>query len=506
MEQIKKKRVQPSGASNRKKRKEKDMKERFQSGDFMPGSSSMSLYGAAQQWDPNDIAYQLPIYGVPPPTTVRVISGFINQLEQGAFYLCATLLDGMLRDDRISACLQVRLDGFIASKMDMKPGEDDEQGHKIKEDAEKLLSRMVPPMQLKELLRWGLFMSVGIAQITETRTANSTIPTFTVWNPKYLRFDWLLRRYRLVTENLGEITLEFANGENYLDGAISLRENGEEEKWIVYEPYGSWGWLHGALIRPLVLPWLIRYQTRTWWARHQEIHGQPLRLGIVPAERQPSAEKSFLSQLANIGSESVIRLTQGLEGNKFDVKLLESAADNWEGFKQLLEHCDDSIAIIILGQSQSTKGQGGLGTQEKAGESTLLKLHRMDSLIGSVIRDQLLKSWCADNYGENVECPELVWDIEPPEDLQAKSTQLLNLAKAVQTFALAPGFARHVDIRALLESFDIPLVEEDQVPIDLPGEPNGGLKTAEEDDKEQEMNTTETQSQQDPKPKTKPSE
>jgi phage gp29-like protein len=246
----------------------------------------------------------------------------------------------------------------------------------------------------------------------------------------------------MVTENRGEITIEAGDPE-----------------WVVYEPFGPHGWLHGALMRSVATPWIVRYWTRTWWARHQEVHGQPLRLGVIPATRDPADERRFLSQLSNLAHEAVIRLPQGSEDNRFDVKLLEASSNTWQGFDALLKHCDDSIAIAILGQSQSTRGQGGLGTQENAGESTMMRITRRDALLSDVLREQVLMPWAEANYGSAEAAPYLVWDNDPPEDKEKTAQAAKTVADALVAFKNAGA---PLDVRTYLEQLGYPLLSEDE--------------------------------------------
>lgn len=426
--------------------------------------SAASYAQASKQFDELTQAVELPIYGIPPPVLVSAIAGALTQLEQGMFYQSAYLWDGMLRDDRVTATINVRLSALFGSTLDLEPGADTNKARKVKEACEKQIGRMLPTHQLMHLQRYALGLSVGIAQVLTDRESKSTKPTIKVWNPRYLRYDWTIRKYCLVTQNRGEIVLD-----------------PDDPEWIIWEPFGPQGWLHGALIRSLAQPWLIRHWVRSWWARYQEVHGMPIRAGIIPAERKPKDEALFLSQLANIAHESVVRLPQGQDGNRFDLKLVEATSTNWQGFRELLNHCDESIAIVLLGQKQSTSGQGGLGTQEKAGESTIIRLLRGDAAISDCLREQFLKKWAVDNYGDEDLAPYLEWQIEPPEDLEKKAKTLLTLAQAFSAFAAAPAYARHIDIRALAEENELPLVPEDQVPPDVPDVP-GSLASDENKD------------------------
>lgn len=421
-------------------------------GDTIVAYSPYSSPAYTMGFDASAPPMELPLYGVAPTTLVSAVASTLAQLEQGSFYSAALLWDGMLRDDRIAATLNVRSMGLLGSKLDLLPADDSDEAEAVKEKYEKRIAKIFPSPQLAQLGRNGIGLSVGIAQVLSTRSTKARDASIYVWNNRYLRYDWLLRKYRLITENRGEITLD-----------------PDDDEWVIYEPYGPHGWLHGALIRPLAAPWLIRHWTRSWWARRQEVHGSPIRAGIIPAERDPADEKTFLRQLANLAHEATIRLPQGADGNKFDVKLLEAAADNTKGFLDLLAHCDSSIEIAALGQKQSTEGQGGLGTQEKAGESTLQRILRGDALVGEVLRERVLMPLVRDNEGDAALAPYLRWQLEPPEDQSKKAKALLDLANACLQFEQAPTYGQHVEPRALLEEFQVPLTAQPPVVPDAPG-------------------------------------
>src|SRR6185503_17148615 len=152
--------------------------------------------GTDTQFDPLAAPVELPIYGVPPPTLVKIVSAIVQQLEQGAFYAPAYLWDGMSRDERIASTMNVRISGLLGSTLDLEPGLDTNRARKVKEQTEKLIGKMMPTPQLTALMRNGLGLSVGIAQVLTTRTVKSTQPTIRTWNNRNLRFDWMLRKYR----------------------------------------------------------------------------------------------------------------------------------------------------------------------------------------------------------------------------------------------------------------------------------------------------------------------
>jgi phage gp29-like protein len=404
---------------------------------------------------------ELPVYGVAPPKYVGAVEVILRDLEAGNFHTAAQLADAMMRDDRIHATLGVRVNGLLGSRLDMEPAMDTSRARRIQEDAEEILSEVMPLPEVSELLRWGLLLGVGIAQVIYTRDGKSWCPTLKVWHPRFLRFDWTTRQFKLLTQNQGEIVVDR-----------------DDPNWIVFEPYGARGWLR-CLMRALVMPWLIRSWTRSWWARYAEVHGQPIRAGVIPSERDPGDEKRFLSQLQNLGHEASIRLPQGADGNKFDVKLVEAVGRSTETFQGLLAHCDDSIAITILGQRTSTSGASGLGSDANPGDAVRIDLKRSDALIGDVLRSGLWKSWARFNYGAEDLAPYIRWQVDPPEDLQKKAQELLTLMQALQ---IAPP---DLDKRATMESFNLALIDEADMPPDVPGTPDPKPQTKTDDSNEQ---------------------
>lgn len=471
--------AKPSGAANRKRRKDEQARERERS-DNVAGSwlSQPAYCSTGEQWDPNAPPVSIPIYGVPAPTLVKVINQAVYAMTTGAFQSAAILWDGMLADERIASALTVRNSGLLGSNLELEPANDDDPAHEVMEDCERIVGKMLPAPQIAQLQRWGWGIGVGIAQRKTARAVKSWTPTLETWNPRYLRFDQLLRRYCLVTQNRGEIVLE-----------------PDDPEWLIYEPYGPMGWMHGAMLRPLALPYAIRYWARTWWARRQEVHGEPIRLGIIPATRNPADERTFMQQITNLAHEAVIRLPQGADGNKFDVKLLEASSTDWEGFQKLIEHCDASIAIAILGQSQSTEGQGGLGNQERAGESTLVRLLKGDAQIGDVLREKLIEPWAEDNHGDRELAPYVGWELDPPDDLEKKSKSLLTVAQSIEVLARVPEAKACVDFRALLEEYQLPMLAvADQAPVmpDAITAPVSSVNTPATGDTEREAVPTET--------------
>ncbi len=432
-----------SGAENRKAKREKQDDLIASKTSAGVGWLSQDAYrAAAEQWDPKAEPYQLPIYGSAFPLAVRPVEQALLAFETGTFASASLLFDRMTRDDRVSAKAEERIDRLIGSDLELEPADDSQSALTCMEDCEKQVQSMLPSSELTSLMMSALGLTVGVARKHTTRVGlGMREVTIKTWNNRNLYYDWLARQLVMITQNRGNLIVE--------EG---------DPLFLVWQPYGPWGWLRFGKVRSIAIPWLIRTWCRSWWARWAEVNGIPMRAGIIPMTRDPADEKIFLAQLANIGAEAVMRLPQGEEGNRFDVKLIEASGKGWEGFERLLLHCDDSIAIAWLNQTQSTKGQGGLGSQENAGESTMVRITRKDALLSHALREQVLKPWCLDNYGHDL-APYLSWKFEPPKDegLTAKTDLAVGQALVAFKAAGAP-----LDVRTFLEERAYPLLTESE--------------------------------------------
>lgn len=382
----------------------------------------------------------LPVYGVPSPRRLGHLEGILRSLEMGLFRDAALLCDSMLRDDRISGVLMARLNGLLGLALVFTAAKDTARGKLIAEDAEESWPDMFPPDQISELLRWGILLGIGVGELIWARDAGEWKPRLRVWHPQFVRWDWNTQAYWLIVDGAQEIRLDPGDG-----------------KWVVYTPYGyEYAWLRG-LARPLAEPWLSRRWARRDWSQYSEEHGKPTRLAIVPSTAEKTEKNAFVNRVSVAESNTTIKLERDANDKGFDLKLLEAVANNHEGFEMLLKHLDVAIAVCINGQNMSTDGLGGLGAQEKAGEPVRVDIKRKDALIADVLREQALTWWALYNYGARELTPWPAWEVDPPEDGKAIADELNTLADAVTKFKAAGA---PIDVRALLEEHDVPMLSE----------------------------------------------
>jgi phage gp29-like protein len=375
---------------------------------------------------------------------VGSITGILSNLEQGVFYDASLLVDQMMRDDRIKATFSTRLTSVLGQPMHMEPsaiGEKraDKRAQRCAEDAHDLWEKMVPRAELMSLMKWALLLGVGIARKEWTRSDGEWLPTIKVWHPGALRFDLMTDRYMLRTQGQGEIPIER-----------------DDPNWLLVTPFGHKYARSEGLLRSLAMLYLCRQWAFRDRARNSEVHGQPIRQIIVPAESDADDKRTANRIIASLGSETTAVTPQGTEGNLFDLKLIEAQSNASEVFGPLIQHLDECIAILILGQADSTQQKGGLGAKENAGDTVRRDVMRFDAAcIADLARDGVLADWAEYNYGSRDLAPTPMIEVDPPKDGQLKALELKTAGEAIGLLE------KHgLDVRAFLEEMGVPLLTE----------------------------------------------
>lgn len=395
----------------------------------------------------------LPIAPVSYWDTVPMVRRALDELERGMFRSAAHLADAMLRDDRIAGVMATRLNGLLSQPLDFEPpsGEDAPADEVQVADAVKLAwPKMTTEADLEDLLKWGILLGLGPAELLWQLSADEWVPRLKVWHPSNIYWRWDTRSYWLNTQ----------------DGPVELVDPRATEtgggKWALFTPYGyERGWMRGA-VRALALPWLVRGFARRDWAYFSEVHGQGIKKGLVPITASEEERTRFIQGLQTMGAAGVIECPTLPDGTKFDLELVEAMATTYEGFQQLLVHADTAIAVVVLGQNLTTEIGQGAGSRAAAEvhDEVRVDYQKADNRkFGGTLQNQVIRPYALYNAGDGDLAPRPCWQTEPPEDLNQLATSL----QAVGGFLTAAKNAgAPVDQRALLERMKVPLLTPEQ--------------------------------------------
>jgi len=375
--------------------------------------------------------------------SVGQVKTALYQHERGQFALSAQLIDRMMWDDRIKGVTESRIKALSGLPININMADTGAPSDAASNDpackALKLQWRtMFPNAALNSLRLWGIYLGVGLGQLTWD-TGTQATPKLKVWHPQYIYWRWDTRSFWVTT----------------MEGACEVVPG--DKQWVLYTPYGyQLGWL-GGLVRSLAIPYMCRQWAFRDWARSSEVHGTPIRGLVVPAEAKREDKDRALQDIAALGRESVVMLPRASDDDMFDLKLIEASVDSHKTFLELINQCNSSIAITLLGQNLTTEvntGSRAAATVHDRVRGDVLKDDAQST--ADCLREQVVKPWVTLNYGTDpMMAPVPTWTVDPPEDKAEQSLALQQLAAALQTFKNA---AAPVDLRAILEEYDVPLL------------------------------------------------
>jgi phage gp29-like protein len=373
--------------------------------------------------------------------TVTQVRAALLEHEQGTFAASAKLWTAMGRDDRLSATVQMRIDGLLGAPCTVVADEDDDAtAQRIAEEIGADWPTIAPREQLASLLDWRFGVGVGLARLVEKRTASRWTYNLDVWDPQWLSYSDATRVWTVSTQD-GQVDIEPG-----VDG------------WVLW-CQGPRGWNQG-MVRSLSTPWLIRQFALRDWASWSERHGMPIVLAKVPAVAPAPDKSAFFDEIAVLSSETTVALPQGVgpNGESYDLDLLEATSTGWEGFERLITSCNVAFAVRALGQNLTTEIQGGSFAASQTANDVRTDLKRSDAeALYAIARAQILPSTVEANYGKGAPVPGPSYDVEPPEDAKVGAEGARTVGEAVTALRTA---GVPVDANAFAEKYGVPLMSE----------------------------------------------
>lgn len=420
---------------------------------------------------PRQSYQQIPLLAFSEWASVGAVKAALNEMEvSGNFRSAVLLAEAMGRDDRITAVMAQRLDSLNGLPLEFEPADDSAKAQQVADDLKLVWEQMLPESTANQIREWGLWVQAGIGELNwDDCGADMWLPKVRFWNTQYAWWRWDTWSYFINTHS---------------DGVIEMKPGVDgDRKWMIYSPSGiERGWMNG-FVRSLATPWLIRQWAYRDWGRYSEIHGVPIRAGVVPPGGKEEHKERFLNELAALGQETVIRLEQGVDGDKFDLKLIEAVGNTWEGFEQLLHMVNTAIAVRLLGQnltteggSQGSSGSMALGDIQDRVKTTILRSDA--STFSRCTREQMLMPWALFNYGDADLAPKPKWKTDPPDDSDKKADTLNKVGTGI---AALQAVGINVDIDAMATEYAIPTKPGKPPPPPAPKLPPGA-KPADDDD------------------------
>lgn len=316
--------------------------------------------------------------------------------DGGTLSYAAELVDDLRADSRVAGVLPQRVNGLLGLELEFEAsGDGRRRGRAVRAlEADEDWWQIAPEAELADLQTWGLLLGVGLAELVwTTNDRGRAIPRLRVWDPRWLRWDWMARKWILRTDDQGDVEILPGGG-----------------KWVVYTPYGaSRPWSKG-LWRALAKWWLLKGFSLTDWARHSEMHGSPIRVGLTPEGSQAEDREKYAEDLASLGSDTSIVPPPG-----YSLELLEAEAKTWEMFPKQIETANAELSILLVGQNLTSEVTGGSFAAAKIHQNVRDDLIRFDAeALATCLHDQVLVWWAEFNFGDPGLAPWPCWDTKPP--------------------------------------------------------------------------------------------
>lgn len=185
----------------------------------------------------------------------------------------------------------------------------------------------------------------------------------------------------------------------------------------------------GGPMRALLFWWLLRTQSRQWWADLLERFGVP----FLKGKYQDPEGKDVLVKAFRLA----VRLGAIVVSKNTEVEVVQATTgDSSNAHERFIELCNREISKLVVGQTLSSNVQPtgmGSGTAEFQSE-VRADLRKMDSvLLSRTIREQLLIQYCLIN-NQPGQPPNILFG----SDSAAELASMFNMLKGLKEVGLEP--------------------------------------------------------------------
>jgi len=363
----------------------------------------------------------LPLVTIQNTWSIEQARGALYAMMHGQFDMSGMLCDAVLGDDRVAATLNSRATALFGREVRFRAANDSAAAKECLIAWQGAWPGLSGPSAFREIQDYSCMMGDGPAQLLWDTTRPVWNPSLRPWHNRFTYYDWDLRKFIALGSD-GTMPILPGNG-----------------KWFMHSPYGSYrGWVRGAL-RAVTEPWMLRHFGFRDMARFAEVHGQPTRVGKLPALATPEDRASFEQSIAQIGANTAMILPQGMDAmddGGYEYMLVEATDTAWEVFPGQIDRCDMAIVLAILMVNLTTEVTGGSFAATKS---------HMDVRQGGTAFDnrawmfsiytQIARVFAFLNFGDADLAPWTFWDVTAREDYEANARQFQAFGTAIEVMA-----------------------------------------------------------------------
>ena len=366
-----------------------------------------------------------------PSTGIAAVMAILARAEQGDLIAQSELFSDMEeRDTHIFAEMTKRKMAVAQLSWELKPILS--AGAREKKDIKALQTLLDDALDIETLV-FNMADSIGhgfsALEIAWKNTSGYWLPEKIIHRPQ---------RWFTVDKATRE-NLRLRDGS--LDG-IELASYG----WIIHEHSNKSGPLATrGLYRTLALPYLFKNFATKNWLRFCELYAVPIRV-LFHHEKDEMKKYGLLSAMQAMGQNGVALLEGGTQD---DLKTVDSAKGEGQGFLNLIQWCEGSVSKAILGGTlTSDSGKNGNYATANVHDQVRNEIRDHDAKqIAETLTKQLINAIIAVN-GLTIRC-KWVFDTQQSADLALYADAIPKLATA--------GF--QIPVSYLYDKLKIPMPE-----------------------------------------------
>ena len=374
------------------------------------------------------------------------------------------LCDDMLTDDRIHSVAFMRAQALLGAEIEFVEG----QGRKKKRalraaDAESDLWEMLPEAEWIQMQVWGVLCNFGTGRklwwerapirterYIPRRRNGRIVPAVEFWHPRNFRLDPASQQWIAKVNVPGQSILPVDHYMSFGDG-----------EFVAFCPWGGAGDISRGLWLPAAKLWLLKQHVIRSGASLGQRMSTPIKVvefalgqqGINTADAGGAdlKRKQLVEEIFAMQRSGVVSLPPG-----FTMKLLGVPATSWQMLREQWTACDDAFAILWSGNNLTTSIKGGSLAASDNAQAMFTRVMKFDASGESTfLHDEVLEDWAEINFADRGAAPWPARNVDPPEDLKAKSATLLTVAQAVTALEKAGWM---VDKQLTDEAYDMNLV------------------------------------------------
>ena len=230
---------------------------------------------------------------------------------------------------------------------------------------------------------------------------------------------------------------------------IVLRKGTENEPlwdygWIVHRATPRSGYsTRNALLRCLIIPYLLKNYSVQDWAEYNERHGMPIPIGKYHAGATQEQRSSLLSALGSLKHNGRLIVPRAMS-----VEFVQAGASNYETYQDYIGFLERAMSKAILGATLTAQADGvGTHALGKVHAEVREDIRKSDvRQLAATLSTQLIQVIARINFAgaEGLRLPMLVPDTVAGEDLK---TYAESIPKLQQTGLQIPAWWLHDKLR-----------------------------------------------------------